>query len=232
MAVKTDFSEQQWREILSHYQLGEYKASQPIPPGNVQTNFFLQTTQGAFVLWNYGIELCRDLAHEAAQEVGTVHAEEKLEWVEQELAKLRLPKSLPKGICHGDFHFSNILFKDGAFQALLDFDDANYTFLMYDLATLIDPFLPSFDWDTWSRFQEDENVFDFREARKTVLEYSTYRPLSKNEKSHLFDVYKLTILFDCIWYFQRGEGHDFYEKRKIDALNRLGREQFYHELFV
>src|SRR5947207_1132631 len=99
-------------------------------------------------------------------------------------------------------------------------------------ATLIDPFLPSFDWDTWSRFQEDENVFDFREARKTVLEYSTYRPLSKNEKSHLFDVYKLTILFDCIWYFQRGEGHDFYEKRKIDALNRLGREQFYHELFV
>ena len=324
MAVKTDFSEQQWREILSHYQLGEYKASQPIPQGNVQTNFFLHTTQGSFVFryyenrsigsvlfechlmhylknkhfpcptllknkkgkyigianekpyiiferiegqhlehpteaqqkqliqkvaelqnitkkyrpryknsrWNYGIELCRDLAHEAAQEVGTVHAEEKLEWVEQELAKLRLPKSLPKGICHGDFHFSNILFKDGAFQALLDFDDANYTFLMYDLATLIDPFLPSFDWDTWSRFQEDENVFDFREARKTVLEYSTYRPLSKNEKSHLFDVYKLTILFDCIWYFQRGEGHDFYEKRKIDALNRLGREQFYHELFV
>ena len=98
MAVKTDFSEQQWREILSHYQLGEYKASQPIPQGNVQTNFFLHTTQGAFVfryyenrsigsvlfechLWNYGIELCRDLAHEAAQEVGTVHAEEKLEWV-------------------------------------------------------------------------------------------------------------------------------------------------------
>ena len=107
--------------------------------------------------------------------------------------------------------------------SLLDFDDANYTFLSYDLATLINPFLPSFDWDSWSTFQKDENVFDFREARQTVLEYSRHRPLSKNEKSHLFDVYKLTILFDCIWYFRRGEGQDFYEKRKIDALNRLGK---------
>ncbi len=62
--------------------------------------------------------------------------------------------------------------------------------------------------------------------------FLTYRPLSKNEQWYLFDVFKLTILFDCIWFFHRGEGHDFYEKRKIDALNRFGREQFYHELFV
>lgn len=75
-------------------------------------------------------------------------------------------------------------------------------------------------------------MFDFREARKIVQEYSRYRPLSKNEKHHLFDVYKLTILFDCIWFFQQGEGPDFYEKRKIDALNRLGREQFYNALSV
>lgn len=324
MAAKTDFSEQQLREILSHYQLGEYKASQPISQGNVQTNFFLSTTQGTFVFryyenrsresvlfeshlihylknkhfpcpallknkegkyigvahekpyaifefiegqhienpteeqkkqliqkvaelqnvtrkyrprskkyrWNYSSELCRNLAHEAAQEIGTVQAEEKLAWVEQELVTLQLPKSLPKGICHSDFHFSNVLFKDGTFHALLDFDDANYTFLMYDLATLINPFLPSFDWNTWVSFQKDENVFDFREVRETVQEYSKYRPLSKNEKRHLFDVYKLTILFDCIWFFQRGERQDFYEKRKIDALNRFGREQFYNELFV
>ena len=74
-------------------------------------------------------------------------------------------------------------------------------------------------------------MLDFREARKTVQEYSRYRPLGKNEQHHLFDVFKLTILFDCIWRFHRGAGHDFYEKRKIDTLNRLGRELFYHELF-
>src|SRR5438067_1872659 len=73
---------------------------------------------------------------------------------------------------------------------------------------------PPFDWDTWSRFRQDENVLDFREARKTVQEYSRYRPLGKNEQHHLFDVFKLTILFDCIWRFHRGAGHDFYEKRK------------------
>jgi homoserine kinase type II len=324
MAAKTDFSEQQLRDILSHYSLGEYTASQPIPQGSVQTNFFLSTTQGRFVFryyenrsvgsvsfecylmhylknkqfpcptalknkkgnyigiahdkpyvifewiegqhvehpteeqkkqliqkvaelqlltkkyrpryknqrWNYGRELCRELASAAAQELGTPAAEEKLAWVEHELAKLHLPKSLPKGICHGDFHFSNILFKDGKFHALLDFDDANYTFLIYDLATLINPFLSSFTWETWSRFQQDEQVFDFTEARETALEYGLYRPLRRNEKSHLYDVYKLTILFDCIWYFHRGEGQDFYEKRKIDALNRLGREPFYHQLFI
>ena len=310
--------------MLSQYQLGEYQTAQPIPQGNVQTNFFLHTTQGMFVFkyyenrsvgsvlfechlmqylkrkqfpcptplknnqgkysgiangkpfvifefiegqhvehptetqkkqliqkvaelqnitknyrprykndrWKYGKELCRELANVAAQEIGTAAAKEKQAWVEQELAKLRLPQSLPKGICHGDFHFSNVLFQDGVFHALLDFDDANYTFLIYDLATLINPFLPSFDWSTWAHFQPGENVFDFREARQIVLEYSTYRPLSKNEQWYLFDVYKLTILFDCIWYFHRGEGHDFYEKRKIDVVNRFGREQFYHELFV
>lgn len=310
--------------MLFQYRLGEYQASQPIPQGNVQTNFFIHTTQGMFVFkyyenrsigsvlfechllhylknkhfpcptplknkqgkyigivngkpfvifefiegqhvehpteaqnkqliqkvaelqiitknyrpryknkrWNYGIELCQELAYEAAQESYTAAAKEKQAWVEQELVKLRLPKSLPKGICHGDFFFSNVLFQNGAFHALLDFDDANYTFLIYDLATLINPFFPSFAWNTWSRFQPDENVFNFREARQIVLEYATSRPLSKSEQQHLFDVYKLTILFDCIWFFHRGEGHDFYEKRKIDALNRFGREQFYHELFV
>lgn len=324
MATKTAFSEQQWREILSSYSLGEYKASQPIPQGQVQTNFFLYTTQGTFVFryyesrsiesvlfeihlmhylkkkrfpcpalvknkagkymgmahgkpyvlfefvegqhienpteeqkkqliqkvaelqnitrtyrprytkyrWNYSTELCRDLAHKAAQEVGTAQAAEKLAWVEQELARLQLPKALPKGICHSDFHFSNVLFKDGTFHVLLDFDDANYTLLMYDLATLINPFLPSFEWNTWMHFQKDEHVFDFREAKETVREYSRYRSLSAIEQHHLFDVYKLTILFDCIWFFPRGGGEDFYEKRKIDTLNRFGREQFYHELFV
>ena len=58
-----------------------------------------------------------------------------------------------------------------------------------------------------------------------------YRPLTKDEKEHLFDVFKLSIIFDCIWYFERGNVKNFYEKKKIEYLNSLGRKNFYKKLF-
>ena len=124
-----------------------------------------------------------------------------------------------------------MLFKDGNFNALINFDDANYTYLAYDLAALIEPFIPTFRWDTWSDFSSEANLFDFAEARRIVEIYQQYRPLSPTEKRYFFDVYKLGVFLDCLWYFKRGEVADFYERRKIEALNRLGREQFCAELF-
>jgi homoserine kinase type II len=88
--------------------------------------------------WNYSTELCRELARREADKIDTTNARQKLIWLEDELSKLDLPRSLPKGICHCDFHFSNVLFKDSKFNALLDFDDANYTFLMFDLVGLVE----------------------------------------------------------------------------------------------
>lgn len=323
MVVKTIFSKKDFTDILSNYNLGEYKDSRLFTTGAVETNYLLQTTKGKFVFryyenrsknsvlfesglikylkdknypcpaqfknkhgkfvsiykekpysifefvegqhlktqnenqkkqlikkvaelqnitknyrpnnkkyrLNYNIENCRELARKEAKKINTANAREKLKWFESELLKLNLPKSLPKGICHSDFHFSNVLFKNGKFSALIDFDDANYTFLIYDLAALISPFKSSFEWNTWSNFKKDENVFDFREARKIVSEYMKYRPLSDSEKEHLFDVFKLSIMFDCIWYFKRGNAKDFYEKRKIEYLNSIGREEFYNRLF-
>jgi len=180
---------------------------------------------------NYNIENCRELARKEAEKINTENAKEKLKWFENELSKLELPESLPKGVCHCDFHFSNVLFKDGKFNALIDFDDANFTFLSYDLVALINPFTKSFEWDTWAKFKKSEDVFDFSEARKIVAEYMKYRPLGDDEKEHLFDVFKLSIMFDCIWYFERGNANDFFEKRKIDHLNSLGRQKFYDGLF-
>jgi len=180
---------------------------------------------------NYNIENCRELARKEAKKINTANAREKLKWFESELLKLELPKSLLKGVCHCDFHFSNVLFKNDKFNALIDFDDANYTFLVYDLIALINPFVKSFEWSTWTKFKNDENVFDFSEARKIVAEYMKYRLLNKNEKEHLFDAFKLSIMFDCIWYFERGNAKDFYEKRKIEYLDTLGRKEFYKRLF-
>ena len=323
MAVKTNFSKNDFVEILSNYDLGEYKKSKPFTTGAVQTNFLLQTTKGKFVFryyenrpiesvlfesdlikyikrrnypcpgqfinkngkfvstykekpyiifefvegehlenpnenqkggliqkvaelqnlttsykpfnkkyrWNYSIALCKKLAEKEAIKLNTENSKEKLKWFKKELLKIKLPKSLPKGICHGDFHFTNVLFKDEKFNALIDFDDANYTYLVFDLASLINPFVKSFEWDTWSKFRKDENVFDFSEAKKIVSEYIKYRPLSSIEKKHLFDVFKLSIMLDCIWRFERGEAADFYEKRKVEYLDSLGRKEFYNQLF-
>lgn len=181
--------------------------------------------------WNYSVELCRKLALERMEKLGTVNAKKKFEWLESELANLQIPKSLPKGICHCDFHFSNVIFKDGEFRALIDFDDANYTFLVYDLVIFCEPFIDCFRWDTWDKYKITDDVFDFKELKRVIFNYMKYRPLNDIEKRYLFDIYKLSILFDCIWYFQRGEAEDFYEKRKINYLNRLGRERFYSEIF-
>jgi homoserine kinase type II len=165
---------------------------------------------------NYDITHCRDLAALEAKKISTQEALEKFAWLDFQLSNLDLPDSLPKGICHCDFHFSNVLFRDDQFIGLIDFDDANYTYLIFDLVSLID----SWAWP----FQSDR--LDLAQAREIVQAYNAHRPLRSIERRHIFDVHKLSILFDCIWFFGRGNANNLYEKRKIEFLDDLGREQY------
>lgn len=313
MAVKTEFTKDDLTTILLQYHLGDYSRSERIQQGTVQTNYFLQTTKGKFVLryyenrsrksvlfesdlleylarfqypcpsqiknrqgsavsayndkpyvifaWveghsiekptarqcrqlirkaaelqqitrqfrspytsyrmNYNPDLCLTLAQEQAAGLDSENARAKLAWLEHELIALELPPSVPKGICHCDFHFSNVLFKGDELAALLDFDDANYTYLQFDLVGLM-------EYGAWPH---PLDFLDIAKARSIVREYEKYRPLSEIERIHLFDVYKLSILFDCVWYFSRGTANNFYEKRKIDALIEMGRQRFLDGLF-
>jgi homoserine kinase type II len=312
MAIKTVFTPDDFVKILSQYDLGIYLRSEAIQQGTVQTNFYLETTEGRFVFryyenrakksvlfeshllaflteqsypcpaqlkdvtgsfvniyhhkpyaifefldgqhiekptnlhkqqliekaaqlqkltmgyyspytahrWNYSPELCQTLAQAKAAQINNKAANEKLAWLIDQLTTLDLPPSLPKGICHCDFHFSNVLFRGDEFAALLDFDDANYTFLPFDLVGLIE------NW-AWPYM----DTFNMVQAHEIVQEYSKHRPLTPSEQLHLYDVYKLSILFDCIWFFARGYSDDFYEKRKIEALTNLGRQKFWEQLF-
>lgn len=172
--------------------------------------------------WNYDTDLCQTLAQAEVRKNNTENGRAKLAWLLNELAALDLPPSLPKGICHCDFHFSNVLFQEGEFVALLDFDDANYTYLSFDLVGLI---------EYWA-WPHTEPMLSLSKARSVAQEYMKYRPLSLIEQQHLYDVFKLGILFDCVWFFNRGSAADFYEKRKIDALTNLGRQNFFTELFL
>jgi homoserine kinase len=313
MAVKTPFSQDDFVSILSQYDLGKFTQSEAVRHGTVQTNFFIQTTQGKFVFryyenrsresvlfesellaylsahrypcpapfksrqgtcvgmhhkkpyvifefiagqhiehpsdrhkrqliakaaelqkltvnfrsrytpyrWNYDRDLCRALARAEAIKIDTQDAHEKFAWLSRELSNLHLPESLPKGICHCDFHFSNVLFQGGRFAALLDFDDANYTYTQFDLVGLI---------EYWA-WPHHADLLDLAPARGIVQEYMQHRPLTPIEQQHLYDVYKLSVLIDCVWYFERGPADDFREKRKIDALTNLGTQRFFDELF-
>ena len=171
--------------------------------------------------WNYSIELCQSLAEKKAKQLNNKAAFAKLAWLKDTAATLELPSALPKGICHCDFHFSNVLFDGDTFVALLDFDDANYTYLQFDLVCLIE------GW-AWPHTAVQPNL---TKARDIVQRYMSYRPLPLLEQQHLYDVYKLSILIDCIWFFARDDADNFYEKQKIDALTQLGRQQFFTELF-
>lgn len=172
--------------------------------------------------WNYTLEFCLSMAQQASRRIDTENAIRKLAWLEEQIKLLNLPKSLPMGICHCDFNLSNVLFAGNEFCALLDFDDANYTYLVFDLVGLIES-------SAWRH--DEDRILNLDEAKKVVKEYSQWRPLGEIEQKHLFDVYKLSVLIDCVWYFERGDATDFYEKRKIDYLNTLGRKRFFRELF-
>lgn len=171
--------------------------------------------------WNYDPDLCWTLARTEAARINTGNAQEKCAWLAHELTTLDLPPTSPKGICHCDFHFSNVLFRGDEFAALLDFDDANWTFLQFDLVGLIES----------GAWPHTAAVLDLTAARRVVQGYTAHRPLSPAEQKHLYDVYKLSILFDCVWYLGRGDADDFREKRKIEALTHLGRQRLFDELF-
>jgi len=313
MAVKTQLTQHDFEAILSGYNLGKCIRWEAINQGTVQTNYFLETLQGRFVLryyenrskqsvlfesdlleflngkrypcpfpvkdkqgncvniygnkpfmifkfiegefvrqpkvyhwqqliqlaaelqkissdfsspylayrWNYDAALCRKLAQDKARQINTGSAHEKFSWLSRQLEELDLSESLPKAICHCDFHFSNVLFNGNKLVALLDFDDANYTFMQFDLVGLI---------EYWA-WEDTAETLDLQKARTVVQEYMRHRPLPAIEQHHLFDVYKLSILFDCVWYFERGTSAHFREKEKIEALNRMGREKFIAGLF-
>lgn len=67
----------------------------------------------------------------------TKNRDERERWLKNELAKLKLPSTMPKGLCHADLNYGNFLFQDGKISAVLDFDMSFYYYLVYDVASLI-----------------------------------------------------------------------------------------------
>ncbi|HSH03907.1 MAG TPA: homoserine kinase [Anaerolineae bacterium] len=176
--------------------------------------------------WNYGPEFCLRLGRERAAAWGTAAGWAKVAWMEEVVAGLGLPEldfgggekvwrvaegDVMWGVCHADLDPSNWLWQGDELVALLDFDDANQGYLLFDLVCLIELMA----WPHWSE------EMDVEIAKAVVERYSQGRELMVEERRYLLDVHQLSVLVDCLWFFRRGEGEDFYEKRKIEYLRKL-----------
>ena len=144
-----------------------------------------------------------------------VESQARLSWLKQQLESVDLPDNLPKGVCHGDTNPSNFLYSNNKLSAVLDFDQATYTWLMYDLANVV-------YWWTWP----DKGELSIEETKKLLTTYEKYRPLSDEEKHHLFDALKLVILTGMGWFMDNDEGYTN-AQRKVELLNSMGRDGFY-----
>jgi len=146
-------------------------------------------------------------------------AKQRLEWLKSELRKLQLPVDLPKGVCHCDTHPSNFLYINGKLVAVLDFDDASYVYLLYDIANMI------YFW-AWP----DKAIIKFDKAKKLLEEYSKYRKLTSPEKEYLYDMLKMVIFMSIGWFIHANDYNN--EQRKIEYLNSISRKDFYNRIFT
>jgi Ser/Thr protein kinase RdoA (MazF antagonist) len=167
----------------------------------------------------YGASYARSFAEtNAAYIADPSEAQARLDWFKAELATLQLPRGLPKGICHCDTNPSNFLYKNSKLSATLDFDQASYTWLLYDVAQMI-------YWWTWP----GKGDLQLEESRDLIIRYETVRKLGSNERRHLFDALKLVHLVGIGWSLADDSFPN--DKRKVVDLDALGRDRFYDAIF-
>lgn len=169
---------------------------------------------------HYTRDFCSNRAQVLARQAASQQGSDKAAWINQQLSLLDLPETTPQGICHCDFDLSNLLFDGEELTALLDFDDANYTYQSFDLVHLV-------EYHAWPH----GGKFDRHAARRVIREYQRHRDIDPLEMRHFFDVFKLSILIDSLWFFDRGCYPDFNEKRKIAVLDQIGRAEFEQSLW-
>ncbi len=122
---------------------------------------------------------------------------ERLARLDSALAKLDLPATLPRGICHADCNHGNFLFDDNGrarVSGVLDFDMACETYLIYDLANLI------YWWACPGGGAPDPVRED-----TLIWAYEDIRPLSSIEKVLLPDALQMCRLMGSAWSLDEDE---------------------------
>ncbi len=143
-----------------------------------------------------------------------------VKWLTTEVEKLVLPNELPVGLCHCDLNPSNFLYTNGVLVAVLDFDMATCTKLLYDVANLLYWWAnPAMDGEHW-----------LKRAKGALLAYQELRVLTAQEKSHLYDMLKLVFLMSAAWFIHVPK-ETTNDRRGVEVLNAMGPLAFREQLF-
>ena len=149
-----------------------------------------------------------------------LRARTTFKWLRGEVESLEVPKELPVGLCHCDLNPSNFLYKNGVLVAVLDFDMAARTYLLYDVANLLYWWAnPAVDGEHWQE-----------RAKEALLAYQKLRPLTRQEQSHLYDMLKLVFLMSMAWFIHL-PNETASDRKGVDALNAWGAPMFREQLF-
>jgi len=114
-------------------------------------------------------------------------------WLEQKSDYIRshLAADTQKGFIHGDIYWDNLLFEDGQFKALLDFEEASEYYLLYDIAM------------TCVGCCSKNGQFDKEKIRSLFDGYQSIQKISSREKKQ-FKVFSLyAAAAGSFWRFQQ-----------------------------
>jgi len=166
---------------------------------------------------------CIDAAKAEVKRFKSKKGQERYKYIRKRLDLLKFPNNLPKGVVHCDFDKANIKFIGNKITGVLDFDDACYTYLIYDVGMVI---------LYWAFFYPRK--LDFAKAREIIRIYNKYRRLSKSEKEHIYDGLQIVMLMMMAWFLHdKWKGMDLFErlKKMLEKLDGIGRQKFYNKLF-
>ncbi len=100
-----------------------------------------------------------------------------------------IPAGLPIGLVHGDIFYDNILFDEGKFKAILDFEDVCKTFKVYDLGMAA------------VGVCTDDTKIVLRKVRALVEGYQQVRLLQEKEKQSLRSFVEFAAVLTSAWRF-------------------------------
>jgi len=112
-------------------------------------------------------------------------------WVGQRYRNLieKLPAQLPVGLVHGDIFFDNVLFEDGNFKAILDFEDVSRIYKIYDLGMTV------------VGMCAEGTKIDIKKVRALVDGYQEIRLLEEIEKDSLQLCIEWAAILTSTWRF-------------------------------
>lgn len=149
-------------------------------------------------------------------------SKERTSYIKKELKKIKFPISIPKGIIHADYNASNTIFNKNKISGIIDFDDACYTHLIFDVSSII---------FYWAWYKEKNGKINFAKAKHKLKIYEKYRKLNISERTHLYEALKMLLLTYCAWFINTKYKHKekdmfVFAQQKIKYLNELGKKEF------